>query len=63
MKQISNFVVVNRVEVNIVKSIMKMKMFGGVTTASQDGWVKMMMATGGLFVISVEKVPSSVFWN
>ena len=32
-----------------------MKIFEGVITARQDGWVKMMMTTGGLSVISVVK--------
>ena len=59
MKQISNLAVVNWEEVNIVKSIMKTKMFGGVITARQDGWVKMMMAIDGLSVISVVK--STIF--
>ena len=59
MKQISNLVVVNQEEVNTVKSIMKIKMFGGVITARQDGWVKVMMATGGSSVISVVK--STIF--
>ena len=59
MKQISNLVVVTREEVNIVKSIMKIKMFGGVITARQDDWVKIMTATGGLSVISVVK--STIF--
>ena len=59
MKQISNLAVVNQEEVNIVKSVMKMKMFGGVITARQDGWVKMIMATGGSPVISVVK--STIF--
>ena len=58
MKQISNLVVVNQEEVNIVKSVMKMKMFGGVITARQDGWVKI-MATGGSPVVSVVK--STIF--
>ena len=40
-----------------MKSIMKT--FGGVSTARQDGWVKMMMATGGSSVISVVK--STIF--
>ena len=59
MKQISNLEVVNREEVIIVKSIMKMKMSGGVITARQDGWVKMMMVNNGSFVISVVK--STIF--
>ena len=57
MKQISNPIAVNQEEVNIVKLVMKM--FRGVITARQDGWVKMMMATGGLSVISVVK--STIF--
>ena len=36
-----------------------MKTFGGAITARQVGWVKMMMATGGLSVISVVK--STIF--
>ena len=40
-----------------MKSIMKT--FGGVSTTRQDGWVKMMMATGGSSVISVVK--STIF--
>ena len=50
IKQISNPAAVNQVEVNTVKSIMKM--FGDVITERQDAWVKMMMATGGSAVIS-----------
>ena len=50
IKQISNPAAVNQVEVNTVKSIMKM--FGDVITERQDAWVKMMMAMGGSTVIS-----------
>ena len=57
MKWFSNLVAVNWVEVNIVKSVMKM--FGGVTTARQDGCLKMITATGESSVISVVK--STIF--
>ena len=46
----------NQEEVNRVKS---KKIFGCVITARQDGWVKMIMATGGSSVISV--VRSTIF--
>ena len=48
---------VNRVELNIVKSIKKM--FKGAVTARQDSSMKMMTETGGSSMISVVK--STIF--
>ena len=48
---------VNRVELNIVKSIKKI--FKGAITARQDSSMKMMTETGGSSIISVVK--STIF--